>query len=73
MSHHVSIYAKCPYYRYDEKKTIYCENLIADTNVHLRFNDAQAFVRHRKTFCLGDYNRCPLAQTLNRKYGYQDR
>lgn len=72
MKHQVSIYVKCPYYRCEEKTEIFCENLIDNTNLRLKFATKPDFKKHKKGCCMGDYNSCFLAATLNSKWAEQE-
>ena len=68
-----SVYIRCPYYHREERTRqikIVCEGVVEGTSCHQMFASGEALRQHRKSFCMGCYDRCPLAQALNRKYGY---
>lgn len=70
----VSVYIRCPYYRREvraQNPRLICEGVLPGTALHQVFRDVQALKRHRAAFCMGGYDRCPVAQALNRKYGYE--
>lgn len=66
----VSVYVKCPYYRREERQKICCEGVGKGSYIHLVFDSAQRTKDYEKCFCKGDYNQCPLAKMLNRRYDY---
>lgn len=69
----VSVYIRCPYYRREERKQqakLVCEGVVERTSLHQMFGSVEGLKRHRQCFCMGEYDRCPVAQALNRKYGY---
>lgn len=67
----VSVYAKCPYYRREERQKILCEGVQDGTSIHLVFGSVPSMKGYTKCFCKGDYNRCLLAKMLNGKYDYE--
>lgn len=73
MKHKMSVLVKCPYYRGEEKNDIFCESLIGDNKLRLRFETKADFKKHEHDFCMGDYSRCELVQALDQKWDYQGR
>ena len=70
----VSIYIKCPYYKREERKgqtKIVCEGILEGTSLHQTFGNLADLKKHKNAFCMGRYNRCPVAEALNRKYDYE--
>ena len=68
------ILVKCPYYRREERnpqKKIVCEGIVTGTSLHQIFPTVEELKKHKKCCCMGDYNSCPVAQMLNRKYDYE--
>lgn len=69
----VSVYVRCPYYKREERKKqikIVCEGTTEENSIHLMFESVDALKRNEDQLCKKDYNLCPIAQMLNRKYGY---
>lgn len=69
----VSTYVKCPYYRREERKQekkIVCEGCVDNTSIHQIFVSVLELKQHKDRYCMCDYNKCPIAQMLNQKYGY---
>ena len=66
-------YVRCPYYLREDRKLrqIKCEGVSRDTDLYQRFRSADALERHKNAYCKGDYRKCPLAGTLDRKYGFE--
>lgn len=68
------IYVKCPYYRREERKQqkkIVCEGVLDGSSIHQMFSSVSDLKRTKDCFCKGDYNKCPIAEALNRKYDYE--
>lgn len=68
-----AVYVKCPYYRRESRqdRKIQCEGLLEGTEQYQRFESLDALKIYKKCCCNRDYSRCPVAQALNRKYGYE--
>lgn len=69
-----SVYVKCPYYKREERKPqkkIVCEGVLERTSLHQMFETVPDLKNHKDSFCKGDYNKCPIAEALNRKYEYE--
>lgn len=69
----VSVYVKCPYYKREQGQKICCEGVTEGSSIHLAFdaNVHPGMKDYEKTFCKGDYNKCPIAQMLNRRHNYE--
>ena len=63
---------KCPYYKYEGPQMLYCEGVVPDTALHLAFQTKTALRTYRKEFCEDCYNKCMIAQMLNRKWDYEE-
>lgn len=69
----VSVYIRCPYYVREERGQaikVVCEGIVDATSLHTYFDRVKALKEHRAKYCMGRYNRCPIAEALNRKYCY---
>ena len=64
-------YVQCPFYKYEGQQLIYCEGVEPETALHLAFNTKDKMRAYRKKYCEGCFNRCMIAQMLNRKYDYE--
>ena len=62
---------RCPYYKYEGPQMIYCEGVVKDSSLHLAFSSKTQMRDYRKQMCEGCYNKCLIAQMLNRKYDYE--
>ena len=69
----VSVFVRCPYYKREERKNgtkIVCEGPGEGIFLHLMFDSLDRLKENRKCYCMANYNKCPIAQMLNRKYHY---
>lgn len=62
-----SVDVVCPFYKDETKNKIRCEGIVsvACTN---NFTDAIKKTQHYKRYCCSEYESCPLAIVLNKKY-----
>lgn len=58
-------YAKCPFYKWEEKQTLRCEG------VSHAFDSKADRREFERMACKGDWKRCPFARLLAGKYDYQ--
>jgi hypothetical protein len=70
MKHRQDVLVKCPYYKFEEKQKIFCEGVQEGTAIHLAFDTPSNLRDYKQQFCKGCYNKCLLAEMLNRKYDY---
>ena len=70
MKHRADVLVKCPYYKYEEKQKIYCEGVQEGTAIHLAFDTTPNLKDYKRHYCKGCYDRCLIAEMLNRKYDY---
>ena len=70
MKHRADVLVKCPYYKFEEKQKIFCEGVQEGTAIHLAFDSSSSLRDYKKQICKGCYNKCLLAEMLNRKYDY---
>lgn len=60
----------CPFYIREWEKTITCEGFYGGGEVLQRFNTASQRVVHQHKYCFTqNYNECPIARELNKRYG----
>ena len=65
-----SVEAVCPFYKGHQQQVIYCEGPVDGSAMHLAFAIPAKQEKHRVRYCEKfDYEKCPLAGMLNRKYG----
>ena len=62
----------CPYYEHEGPQMIYCEGVEPHTVLHLAFEGKDKMREYRKNFCESGYNKCMIAQMLNRKWDYEE-
>ena len=60
--------AQCPFYKGEYRMEIFCEGLIPDSSIHQGYANPALMNDYIKEFCTKDYERCPVAQMLNKKY-----
>lgn len=69
-----AVYVKCPYYRREDRqgRKIQCEGLLEGTEQYQRFPSLEALKKQKMSFCnRKDFAKCPVADALDRKYGYE--
>lgn len=71
MKHRADVLVKCPYYKFEDKQKIFCEGVQDGTALHLAFDTPSNLKEYKGNFCKGCYNKCLVAQMLNRKYDYE--
>ncbi len=66
------VYVRCPYYIREDRRRVQirCEGLVEGTNLYNRFPNLASLCGHKDRFCKRDYGKCPIADALNRKYGF---
>lgn len=63
----------CPYYKTNNPSAIYCEGFENGMVVHIAFASRDQLVNYKSRYCRRHcWARCPLATTLNRKWGYDE-
>ena len=68
MKHYVSKSVRCPFYHWEEERWICCEGVARETWLRLTFSTRTAFANYKGRVCCGDYETCPIAQMLTKKY-----
>lgn len=71
MKHRQDVLVKCPYYKGEESQMIFCEGVEDGSKLHLAFNTSNNRRDYKNRFCKGCYNKCLIAEMLNRKYDYE--
>ena len=71
MKRRLDAFVKCPYYKGEEKQMIFCEGVQEGSALHLAFNTSTNLKDYKNRFCKECYNRCLVAEMLNRKYDYE--
>lgn len=59
---YVSSNAQCPFYRGEEKNTIYCDGIAQGNTLRLEF--ASDAWMHKAAFCRRSWQSCPVARML---------
>ena len=67
-------FAKCPYFKKQDRCTIVCEGINNESSTHIVFGDLKAKAEYTQKYCndIGGCRKCPLHNTLDRKYGDED-
>lgn len=74
MKHYESKSAMCPFYHSEEKQKIHCEGILPYTTIHMAFMSQADLRKHKQKYChCMDYDKCPIADMLNRKYDKKSR
>ncbi len=68
----IDVRAVCPFYRREGHFTITCEGVMGRDMVHV-FERIRDKTRQEERFCCGDWERCPVARVLMRKYEAEKR
>ncbi len=59
---------KCPYYRKDDKETIYCEGITSGCKLSLSFLSKKEKQCHMDNFCADTYRYCELYIAISLQY-----
>lgn len=70
MKHRMDVLVQCPYYKFEEKQKIFCEGVQEGTAIHLTFDTHANLRNYKKAFCKGCWKKCQIADSHNRKWGY---
>lgn len=70
--HNFGKYVLCPYYQGEERQMIFCEGAVPESAIHLAFGTREKLREYRQSRCEKFKNDCPIAQGLNKKWGYED-
>lgn len=61
--------ARCPFYAGERGAWISCEGVMEESlSTHVIFADKKSRAEAAVTLCCGDWEECPLARAINRKY-----
>ena len=65
MGSYTHLYWICPFYRYDEKTCVHCEE-----GSRVKFKNLKTLRQYEKDYCasMDGYLRCSIAKTLERQY-----
>ena len=66
-----SMFAKCPYYKCENKCVIYCEGVQPNNCIHMAFGSKPQKKEFQKQFCREHWWKCMIAAAQNRAYGYE--
>ena len=70
MKHRQDVLVQCPYYKGEEKQMLFCEGVQEGAAIHLAFDTTPNLKDYKNHFCKRCWKKCLLAETLNRKWGY---
>lgn len=63
---------QCPYYKHDTSQVIFCEGLEDGMVIHLAFDTHPRLINYKGRYCRRThYSHCPVAEILNKKWGYE--
>ena len=62
--HYESSAAVCPFYKYEERTTQFCDGFETVATVRLSFKDTKSAMKIKNKYCRGTWQDCPLAKTL---------
>ena len=64
---------QCPYYKTNNSQVLYCEGLEDGMAIHMAFASHGQLIDYKSRYCRRScWSQCPLAATLNRKWGYDE-
>lgn len=66
-------FVKCPYFKCEERQTIFCEGAEENSAIHHAFSTPQQRKDYQTRFCKTNWKKCLVADGLNRKYEYEQR
>ena len=64
-------YVKCPYYKCESQCVIYCEGVETNNCIHMAFASKPQRKEYEKQFYQRSWERCMIAEALNRKWDYK--
>lgn len=73
MKSYVSRDALCPYYHREDTRRLLCEGPAPGVDLQLCFTRRKGYEDYRRRYCCRDWDRCLVAQTLERKYDRRGR
>lgn len=68
MKSYVSRDAMCPFYHREDTCRVLCEGPAKGVDLQLSFGRRRSFEHHRRECCYGNWEHCPVAQMLLKKY-----
>lgn len=68
MAKYKSSYVRCPFYKGENSQSIHCEGISDENTIHMIFSPANGKNAYRKKVCEKDYNNCPIAGVINKRY-----
>ena len=68
MKNYVSKAAVCPFYHQEKDCSVHCEGVMKGSSLKLSFVTRAQFEKFRKEKCYGQWEQCPVAKMLLRKY-----
>lgn len=66
---YVSKTATCPFYKKEERQTIMCGGVIANSSIHLAFGHYADCLEYKAEKCRDDYSQCRVYRMLEDMYG----
>ena len=66
-----SMFAQCPYYKYERQSVIYCEGQDENSSIHMAFSSSGLKKQHEKLYCQNCWKKCVIAMAHNLKWDYE--
>ena len=60
--------AMCPFYKKEDRQTIFCEGVTDNSSVHLAFGYDTECKEYKTTYCRCSFLRCPVYKMLEGMY-----
>lgn len=60
--------AACPFYKKEDRQTIYCSGVIKNSSTHLAFGYDEDCKKYKDIICGNDYEKCRVYQMLEDMY-----
>ena len=58
----------CPFYKKEDRQTIFCDGVTDNSSVHLAFGNASDCKEHKIAYCRSDFHLCPVCKMLEGMY-----
>ena len=65
---YISKTTACPFYKKEDRQTIFCCGVEENSSIHLAFGYDAACKKYKTDHCRGDYQRCQVYRMLEDMY-----
>lgn len=64
MNRYVSVKAKCPFYKSENRFMVVCEGICENSVTHIAFSAPSVCYQFKSKYCRDEYQECPIARML---------